>query len=174
MREIKMKEEKTYEPPLDFSIDATDSNYDVTISVGDYSNTFEFLYDEGVEEEIEVPKQPCPYLVIIAGSACGSCRGTSCMASKDKKISDVEYCKYEWQDCLSYINAVEKGIRPTCPYFGLPPEGKTACRGVWCYAKDYGIGGVIKSVKRCTQWPHCGRYLESKSAGVPFHRKKVI
>ena len=95
------------------------------------------------------------------------------MASADKKISTVDYCKYEWLDCLIYEQGVANNIRPICPYFGFPPTGKDCCKGIWCYAKEYGVGGPVKVVKRCRQWPHCGRFLEAKSAGVPYHREKV-
>lgn len=129
--------------------------------------------DAYMKIEVEAPDEPCPYLIVIAGSACSTCRGASCMASKDKKISDPDYCRIEWQECLIYHDAVAQGIRTVCPYLGSPPEGRHACRGLWCYAKDYGLGGVVKSVKRCRQWSVCGRYLESKSAGVVFHRRKL-
>jgi len=162
METCKMKPESIEKLYIETS---TEESTDVTISTDGVEYT--------LTVEPEIPEHPCPYLVIIAGNACSSCRGISCVAAKDKKISNETYCKEEWPDCLIYEKAIADGVRPNCPYFGFPPEGKTACRGLWCYAKDYGLGGVIKSVKRCRQWPHCGRYLESKSAGVPFHRKKV-
>ena len=150
------------EEEIDYYTDYTDIDYTVSTS----EEVLEYIDDP-------TPETPCPYLFIIAGNACSNCRGASCMASKDKKISNVDYCKTEWLDCLIYHEGILNSVAPVCPYFGLPPPGKTACRGIWCYAKDYGIGGVIKSVKRCKQWKYCGRYLEAKQAGVPYHRSRI-
>lgn len=135
-----------------------DYTFSVSEPVGDYVDT------------VPIPDHECPYLVIIAGNACSTCRGVSCMASKDKKISDTLYCKTEWPDCLLYEEAVENGVRPICPYYGLPPPDKPhCCSGQYCYAKN----SAVKVIKACYHWNVCSTYLMAKYEGVPFHRSKL-
>ena len=113
-----------------------------------------------VEEPlIEAQTTPCPYLFIIAGNSCANCRGNSCMASSDKKISNEDYCKYEWLDCIQYEEAKDAGVRAVCPYLGFTiPEGRSACCGLWCHARDSGV----RVAKVFISWSNCGRYLEAK------------
>ncbi len=123
------------------------------------------------EEEVPfVPDKPCPFLVIIRGDTCSSCRGTSCMASDDKKISDAQYCEEEWPECLTYEVGRDTGMKPVCPYFGYPPEDVYCCSGIYCYARKK----AVKVVKSCRGWHDCGNFLQAKSDGVQFHRAKVI
>ena len=123
-------------------------------------------------EPVTEPTQsiPCPYLVVIAGSGCSSCKGTTCMASKDKKISNDDYCRYEWQDCILYEESTAAGVPSSCPYISLTvPEGRYSCTGMWCYARNK----AVKVSKRCRNWSACGPFLEAKSDGKPFYRKAV-
>jgi hypothetical protein len=130
----------------------------------------EYVEYTTTEPIIEAQEQPCPYLAIIAGSSCSGCRGTSCTASKDKKISDEDYCRYEWPDCILYEEGIAAGVRQSCPYLStVIPEGRTACCGLWCHARNKGV----RVVRACRGWDVCGRFLEAKSDGKPFYRKKI-
>ena len=123
-----------------------------------------------VEPIIESQSIPCTYLVVIAGSGCSSCKGTTCMASKDKKISNDDFCKTEWLDCLIREDALKEGVRASCPYIMLSvPEGRYSCTGMWCHARNK----AVKVSKRCRNWSACGPFLEAKSDGKPFYRKAV-
>ena len=118
----------------------------------------------------EKPSIPCTYLVVIAGSGCSSCKGTTCMASKDKKISNDDFCKTEWLDCLIREEALKDGVRASCPYISLTvPEGRYSCTGMWCHARNK----AVKVSKRCRNWSACGPFLEAKSDGKPFYRKAI-
>lgn len=148
----------------------TEGEYLISVtvnSIDDYSYSTSEPIDENI---IEAPPHECPYLVVIAGNACSTCRGISCMASKDKKISDVEYCKTEWPDCLQYLEAIENGVRAVCPYYGFPPPEKPeCCSGQYCYARE----AAVKVLKACLHWQDCTDFLMSKYEGKPFHRSKI-
>jgi len=158
-KEKPVEEEEHFELPV---IDGTDTTY----------SDEEIVYTalENIEPVIEAQTTPCPYLSVIAGQACASCRGTSCMASKDKKISDADFCRYEWPDCIVYEEGKAAGVRAACPYLGLTiPEGRSACCGMWCHARDRGV----RVAKVCYRFGSCGKYLEAKSDGKPFYRKAM-
>ena len=124
-------------------------------------------YEEPTED---TPSIPCTYLVVIAGSGCSSCKGTTCMASRDKKISNDDFCKTEWLDCLIREEALKDGVRASCPYISLTvPEGRYSCTGMWCHARNK----AVKVSKRCRNWSACGPFLEAKSDGKPFYRKAI-
>lgn len=139
--------------------------------------TIQVAIDEDVEKVVSVtpsytpPASPCDYLFIIRANACVKCKGVSCTASKDKKVSDIQYCKAEWPDCTIYVDAREAGVRPLCPYQGPPPEGRGSCTGVWCYARDR----QVRVLKTCMKWDlNCSTFMLEKWHGKPFYRDKVM
>lgn len=163
-------------PDIDEDITTT---YEPTETHNTLNDEFTPIFEDSItsmsvdelEPIVEAQTSPCPYLAIIAGQACSSCRGTSCMASADKKISDADFCKYEWPDCIIYEEGKAAGVRAMCPYLGLTiPEGRSACCGMWCHARDSGV----RVVKVCYRYGSCGRYLQAKGDGKPFYRKAII